>query len=77
MSEPPGFTPGAVVDSGLLVLSKYPILYSYFESYDLGILSDSASDKGYIYCKIRIGDDILHLFVTHLQASYMVPGQDL
>lgn len=75
MSEPPSFLPGPVVDSGLLVLSRFPILVSHFESYKIGILSDSASDKGYIYCKIKIGDSILHLFVTHLQASYIVPGQ--
>jgi hypothetical protein len=57
-----------------MVISKYPILASVFESYEIGILSDSASDKGYIYCKIKIDEAILHLFVTHLQASYMVPG---
>lgn len=39
-------------------------------------MSDSASDKGYIYCKIRIGCSALHLFNTHLQASYLTPGAD-
>ncbi len=43
----------------------------------MGVLSDSASDKGYIYCKIRIQNKVLHLFNTHLQASYMEPDQDL
>lgn len=75
MSEPPSFFPGPVVDSGLLIMSKYPIISSYFESYNIGILSDSASDKGYIYCKIKVGDEILHLFSTHLQASYKLPGK--
>ena len=70
MSEPPSFLPGPVVDSGLLVLSKYPIVYSHFESYKIGILSDSASDKGYIYCKIKAQNSFIHLFATHLQASY-------
>jgi hypothetical protein len=56
-------------------MSKYPIITSYFESYNIGILSDSASDKGYIYCKIKVGDEILHLFSTHLQASYKIPGE--
>lgn len=71
MGESPSFLPGPIVDSGLLVLSKYPILASEFMSYKIGILSDSASDKGYIYCKIDIKGEILHLFSTHLQASYM------
>ena len=55
ISEPPSFLPGPVVDSGLMVLSKFPIVNSRFESYNIGVLSDSASDKGYIYCKIRVG----------------------
>ena len=29
-SDPPSFLPGPVVDSGLLVLSKYPIINSFF-----------------------------------------------
>ncbi len=45
---------GPPVDSGLLVISKYPIIESKFESYNVGVLSDSASDKGYIYCKILV-----------------------
>ena len=77
ISEAPAFGPGPVVDSGLLVLSKFPIVSSEFKSYKIGILSDSASDKGYIYCKINIRGETLHLFSTHLQASYMFPGMDL
>ena len=71
ISDPPKFWYGPPVDSGLLVISKYPILHSEFHSYHIGVLSDSASDKGYIYCKIKVGDKILHLFNTHLQASYL------
>jgi hypothetical protein len=77
MTDPPSFAPGPLVDSGLLVLSRFPILSSEFMSYKIGILSDSASDKGYIYCKINVRGEILHLFVTHLQASYMEVGMDL
>lgn len=57
-----------------MVISKHPILESKFESYEVGVLSDSASDKGYIYCKISVQGRILHLFTTHLQASYLHPG---
>lgn len=77
MTDPPSFTPGPLVDSGLLVLSRFPIVASEFMSYKIGILSDSASDKGYIYCRINVRGDTLHLFVTHLQASYMEVGKDL
>ena len=36
----------------------------------MGVLSDASSDKGFIYCKINVNGAILHLFNTHLQASY-------
>jgi endonuclease/exonuclease/phosphatase family metal-dependent hydrolase len=55
----------------LAVLSKYPILYSKFFSFGLGVFSDSSSDKGYIYCKIDVEGDTIHLFNLHLQASYL------
>jgi hypothetical protein len=51
-------------------MSKYPIIESSFESFNVGVLSDSASDKGFIYCKIKIENNFVHLFNTHLQASY-------
>jgi endonuclease/exonuclease/phosphatase family metal-dependent hydrolase len=64
------------VDAGLVIISRFPIVASVFESYNLGILSDSASDKGYLYCKILINNHILHLFNTHLQASYNYHGSN-
>lgn len=72
--DAPSFWSGPPVDSGLLVISKFPILESKFESYNVCVLSDSASDKGYIYCKISVEEKILHLFTTHFQASYLHPG---
>ena len=77
VSEPLSFLPDPVIDSGLMVLSRFPIVFSHFESYNLGILSDSASDKGYIYCKIKAREETIHLFVTHLQASYKVVGKEI
>ena len=60
----------------MAIISRYTILTSRFESYNLGILSDSASDKGYLYCKILVGDHVMHLFNTHLQASYNEHGDN-
>lgn len=51
-------------------MSKYPIIHSVFKSYKVGVLSDSASDKGSLYCKIQLKGNVLHLFNTHLQATY-------
>lgn len=58
------------MDGGLAVLSRFPILYSKFESYGVGILADSASDKGSLHCKILANNCIVNIFNTHLQATY-------
>lgn len=70
-SKPISFWGSTPVDSGLLVISRFPILFSKFYSFNIGIFSDSSSDKGYLYCKIDINGEILHVFNLHLQASFL------
>jgi len=70
ISDPPGFLSGVPVDGGLVILSRFPILYSKFESYNMGILSDCASDKGSLHCKILVNNCLVNIFNTHLQATY-------
>jgi len=71
----PSFFTSFLVDGGLLVLSRFPILASQFKPYDYGIFSDSLSQKGVLYVKIQVKDEILHLFQTHTQASYFGENQ--
>jgi hypothetical protein len=77
VSEPVSCCGPTAVDSGLLVMSRFPIVKQRFRSFKLGIFSDSASDKGYIYCKINVRGDVIHLFTLHLQASYLTSDQSL
>jgi endonuclease/exonuclease/phosphatase family metal-dependent hydrolase len=74
-STSPSFFTSFVVDGGLLVLSRFPILASEFKPYPYGIFSDALSQKGVLYTKIQIKDEILHLFSTHTQASYFGENQ--
>ena len=37
-----------------------------------GLLDDSISQIGVLYTRIIIQNDVIHLFNTHLQASYVV-----
>jgi len=71
----PSFFTSFVVDGGLLVLSRFPILSSEFKPYPYGIFSDALSQKGALYAKIQIKDEILHLYSTHTQASYIGSNQ--
>jgi len=59
------------IDAGLLILSKYPILESDAHIYRAGNQIDGWAAKQVIYAKIQIsGAFFLHVFNTHLQASY-------
>ena len=70
-SPNPSFFSSYLVDGGLLTLSRYPIVQEEFCSFKYGVLSDNLSQKGILYTKIQINDTFLHLFNTHLQASYV------
>ena len=70
-SKNPPLLTRQVVDPGLLVLSKYPILETANIRYRDGCGFDSFSAKGAVYVKIQIDETKhIHLFSTHLQASY-------
>lgn len=74
-TEAPSFFSGFATDSGLLILSRFPIVETEFYSYPYGVLSDALSQKGVLYAKIVIGGSrVLHLFNTHTQASYFDTG---
>lgn len=75
-SVSPSFFSTFLVDGGLLTLSKFPIVATEFTAYKYCILTDSLSHKGVLYTKILIKDQILHLFNTHTQASYMGKDSD-
>jgi len=74
-STSPSFFTSFLVDGGLLVLSRFPIVASEFKPYPYGIFSDSLSQKGALYTKIQIKDEFLHLYSTHMQASYFGSNQ--
>ena len=68
--SPPDFYSKYMVDGGLLILSRFPIIRYSLHHYDFGVVADSLSQKGIIYVQIEIGEGVLHLFNTHTQASY-------
>lgn len=73
----PSFVSKYMVDGGLVILSRFPIVAYSFTPYRYGVLSDSLAQKGLLYAKIKIKDSFLHLFSTHLQASYFDSGETL
>lgn len=55
---------------GLMILSKYPIEATRELIFDKGRDSDGFVRKGILYAKVRIGSSYVHVFNTHMQASY-------
>jgi sphingomyelin phosphodiesterase len=67
----PSFFSKYLVDSGLLIISRYPIVDNDFYEYYINISGDSPTEKGVLYAKIEIKKDVyLFLFNTHLQSTY-------
>eukprot|EP01130_Rhizamoeba_saxonica_P006491 TRINITY_DN2582_c0_g1_i2.p1 TRINITY_DN2582_c0_g1~~TRINITY_DN2582_c0_g1_i2.p1 ORF type:complete len:233 (-),score=26.22 TRINITY_DN2582_c0_g1_i2:24-722(-) len=61
-----------LVDSGLLILSKHPIIEYDFLLYSTSNSYDSLAAKGAIYARVLSNNDsVIHIFNTHLQATYM------
>ena len=67
----PSFFSRYLIDSGLLILSRYRIIDHDFYEYYMNISGDAPSNKGVLYAKIEIKKHLfLFLFNTHLQSSY-------
>ena len=73
----PSFFSKYLVDSGLLILSRYPIVENDFYEYYLNISGDSPTGKGVLYAKIEIKKNVyVFLFNTHLQSTYFEDTQE-
>lgn len=60
-----------MINSGLLTISKCPIVTTEFTEYKAKSGVDGLANKGVLYTKILLPNQTqLHLFNTHLQATY-------
>jgi len=55
---------------GLMIISKYPIVATKEIVYEKGTHSDRFVNKGALYAKVQVKGSYIHVFNTHLQASY-------
>ena len=53
-SDKPGFCEPKMIDGGIVVMSKFPIVESNFYDYGTMGQSDGLSKKGILYCRIQI-----------------------
>lgn len=76
-SPGPGFFASHLIDGGLLILSRYPILEWEFRPFNYGIFPDTLANKGVLYCKLDIDGVPLQLFTAHTQSPYETNDMDL
>ncbi|KAJ3091888.1 calcium calmodulin-dependent protein kinase type 1G [Quaeritorhiza haematococci] len=63
----------AMIDGGLMVLSRYPIVRTEKITFKRGVNGDRFLAKGAIYVKIAVSPALcIHVFTTHLQ-SFSIP----
>ena len=68
------------IDGGLLVLSKLPIVKSDILNFSSAAFADWYATKGVLYCLVQVGPKaghFIHLFCTHLQATYDEMGKKI
>lgn len=64
--------PRFLVDAGLMIMSRLPIVTSASLTYSVGVHIDRLCAKGALYARLQCGQDgpYLHVCTTHLQSSY-------
>ena len=65
-----------LIDGGLVIVSKYPIVESEWRPFAPGCHSDRLAEKGVLYAKIEISSArniYVHVFNAHTQSSYNDP----
>ena len=67
----PSMFQGYLSDAGFLTLSRFPIVESEFKLFKVGAFTDSKLAKGVLYTKIQVRNSFIHVFNTHLQATYL------
>jgi endonuclease/exonuclease/phosphatase family metal-dependent hydrolase len=68
-----------IIDSGLIILSKFPIVTTEFHpfSWYRGVASDSLAEKGWLSAVLRLPSGKLNVICTHLQASYTAKMENM
>ncbi len=65
-----------LIDSGLIILSRYPIISQQSINYNKGTGADGMCAKGVLYARVLLGegpDAYAHVFNTHLQSTTLDP----
>lgn len=65
-----------LIDGGLAIVSKYPIVHTEWKPFAPGCHSDRLAEKGVLYAKVQVSaesNNYVHVFNAHTQSSYNDP----
>lgn len=66
-----------LMENGLMIISKYPIIKSKFTPWIIDTLPDSLAQKGILNAQIQINDNlILSIYTLHMQASFTIYNEN-
>nr|CCA16666.1 conserved hypothetical protein [Albugo laibachii Nc14] len=68
----PTITDKLLIDGGLLIISRFPIIERDRITFERGLGADGVCAKGVLYAKIQLttrASDYIHVFTTHTQAG--------
>jgi endonuclease/exonuclease/phosphatase family metal-dependent hydrolase len=68
---------GNLLNGGVVVLSRYPIIESHEYIYSSSCAEDSFANKGFIHVKIRKDGRLYNIIATHTQADPVLPCSDV
>lgn len=67
---------GKTLDSGLIILSKFPIVKHRFIRFKQNsLLNNLIIDRGFLYAEIKVGSKSIHVFNTHLNPNELSVGK--
>ena len=69
-SPKPSLKSLCVLDGGLIILSRFPIIKLEFQAFPKGYHIDAYVEKGVLYVQIQIKSSVLHIFHSHQFADY-------
>ena len=58
------------IDSGLMILSRFPIVDSDFHMFSPGLYDDAEATRGVFYARVKVSDNqFVNLFDLHTQCT--------
>ena len=70
-----GYDQTHIMDGGVLIISRFPIVKTSHCGYSYSNDLDGAAHRGVVYARIQVGESFMNVFSTHMCASHFLPPE--